>query len=206
MAQIYYESDADPAVLHEQTIAVIGYGNQGRAHALNLRDSGLKVIVGARSGGAATHQAKSDGFNTHAIGEAALLADVLAIMLPDEYVPQIFEKEIEKKFETSKTFVFAHGFVVTNKTIKLPENADVLLVAPTGPGRQVRSLFLEGKGLPALIAVEQDVSKIAWQKKRWPTHTGSVAQEPARLKLPFKKKLLPISFVNRLYYVAACRN
>jgi ketol-acid reductoisomerase len=168
MAHIYYESDADLALLHDETIAVIGYGNQGRAHALNLRDSGIKVIVGARAGGAAIHQAKSDGFNTYAIGEAASLAGILAIMLPDEHVPAVYTKEIkseiEKKNQAPKTFVFAHGFVVSNKTITLPEDADILLVAPTGPGRQVRSLYLEGKGLPALIAVEQDHSKKGLQK------------------------------------------
>jgi ketol-acid reductoisomerase len=166
MAQIYYESDADLAILHEQTIAVIGFGNQGRAHALNLRDSGLKVIVGARAGGPATHQAKCDGFSTYEIAEAARLADILAIMLPDEHVPYVFEKDIQKEIRDgkAKTFVFAHGFVVANKTIQLPADADVLLVAPTGPGRQVRSLYLEGAGLPALIAVEQDVSKQGLQK------------------------------------------
>jgi len=159
MAQIYYESDADLAVLHNKTIAVIGYGNQGRAHALNLRDSGLKVIVGARPNGSAYHTAKSDGFHSQAITEAAREADLLAIMLPDEHVPTVYNDEIKQQIKGHKTFVFAHGFVVANKTITLPNDADVLLVAPTGPGRQVRSLFLEGAGLPALIAVEQDHSK-----------------------------------------------
>ena len=163
MAQIYYESDANLAILHDQTIAVIGFGNQGRAHALNLRDSGLRVIIGARAGGVAFHQAKCDGFSTYPINEAAKIAGILAIMLPDEHIPTVFEKEIKNEIaeadQNDKTFVFAHGFVVANKTITLPVNSDILLVAPTGPGRQVRSLFLEGKGLPALIAVEQDHSK-----------------------------------------------
>jgi ketol-acid reductoisomerase len=163
VAQIFYEKDADSDALAElinQTIAVIGFGNQGRAHALNLRDSGFKVVVGARAAGAAYHQAKSDGFKVLEIADSAEEADVLAIMLPDEYVPSVYKKSIEAAAkERAKTFIFAHGFVVTNKTIDLPANADVILVAPTGPGRQVRSLFLEGAGLPALIAVEQEPSK-----------------------------------------------
>ncbi|MBS1997999.1 MAG: ketol-acid reductoisomerase [Cyanobacteria bacterium SZAS LIN-2] len=159
MAQIYYENDANLAVLKNKTIAVIGYGNQGRAHALNLRDSGLTVIVGARPGGSAAHTAKSDGFQIHGIGSAAREADLLAIMLPDEHVPAVYNDEIKPQIKGHKTFVFAHGFVVANKTITLPDDSDILLVAPTGPGRQVRSLFLEGKGLPALIAVEKDQSK-----------------------------------------------
>jgi ketol-acid reductoisomerase len=189
MAHIYYESDADLALLHDETIAVIGYGNQGRAHALNLRDSGLKVIVGARAGGAATHQAKCDGFSTYAIGEAARLAGLLAILLPDEHVPSVYANEIKNEIDGPKTFVFAHGFVVANKTVSLPEDADVLLVAPTGPGRQVRSLYLEGKGLPALIAVEKDHSKVGLQKALAYAH-GIGSTRAGAIKTTFQEETI----------------
>ena len=163
-AQIHYEKDTSTKALKDSTIAVIGYGNQGRAHALNLRDSGLRVIAGARANGNAWHNAQADGMKTLTVAEAAKEADVIALLLPDEQMPPVFRKEIAPALENStasgsaKTFVFAHGFAVTNKTIPLPATADVILVAPTGPGRQVRSLYIENKGLPALIAVSQDNS------------------------------------------------
>jgi len=161
MAAIYYEQDADLGLLSGKVVAIIGYGNQGRAHALNLKDSGVEVIVGARNNGAAFRNASADGFAPVSIKEACIKSSVLAMMLPDEAVAAVFEAAItpaiNEKPET-KTFVFAHGFTITNKTIQLPASSDVVLVAPTGPGRQVRSLYLEGQGLPALIAVEQDSS------------------------------------------------
>lgn len=161
-AQIHYEKETSIKALKDSTIAVIGYGNQGRAHALNLRDSGLNVIAGARENGKAWQNAKADGMKTLPIAEATLAADVLALLLPDEQMPPVYKKEIAPALNSTsvaaKTFVFAHGFAVTNKTIPLPETSDVILVAPTGPGRQVRSLYLEEKGLPALIAVGKDNS------------------------------------------------
>lgn len=161
-AQIHYEKDTSIKALKDSTIAVIGYGNQGRAHALNLRDSGLNVIAGARENGKAWQNAKADGMKTLPIAEATINADVLALLLPDEQMPPVYKKEIAPALNSTnaaaKTFVFAHGFAVTNKTIPLPETSDVILVAPTGPGRQVRSLYLEEKGLPALIAVGKDNS------------------------------------------------
>lgn len=165
MAKIFYEKDADPTTLQHKTVAIIGYGNQGRAHALNLRDSGVNVVVGARVGGKAHANALSDGFQPMAIAEASVEADLLAVMLPDEHVPSVYSTDIQVGlFESkkAKSFLFAHGFVVANKTVSLPADADILLVAPTGPGRQVRSLYLEGRGLPALVAVEQDHSGTGW--------------------------------------------
>lgn len=166
MAKIFYESDANPSSLQAKTVAIIGYGNQGRAHGLNLADSGVTVVVGARDGGKAQAAAIADGFKPLSIREAAAKADILAIMLPDEHVPSVYSPEIEPVLNgglnngksTTKTLVFAHGFVVANKTINLPGHCDIVLVAPTGPGRQVRSLYKEGRGLPALLAVEQDIS------------------------------------------------
>ncbi|MFA6210600.1 MAG: ketol-acid reductoisomerase [Candidatus Obscuribacterales bacterium] len=184
MATIYYDNDADLASLKNKVVAIIGYGNQGCAHALNLRDSGIEVIVGARLNGKAFTKASADGFATMSVQEATSKASVLAIMLPDEAVASVFENEIAPGIAASenphKAFVFAHGFTVTNKTIPLPEDADIILVAPTGPGRQVRSLYLEGKGLPALIAVEQDKSgqafnlALAYAKAIGSTRAGAI--------------------------------
>ncbi len=191
MATIYYDNDADLAALKNKVVAIIGYGNQGCAHALNLRDSGIEVIVGARANGKAFAKASADGFATTSVHEASSKASVLAIMLPDEVVAAVFESEIApgiaaseqlvgKDHSNHKAFVFAHGFTVTNKTIPLPADADVILVAPTGPGRQVRSLYLEGKGLPALIAVEQDKSgqafnlALAYAKAIGSTRAGAI--------------------------------
>lgn len=164
MAQIYFDGDAPLEALQDLSIGVIGYGNQGRAHALNLADSGLTVWVGTRPGGSARQQALADGFTARTIEEVAANCEVLAILLPDETIPGVYENSIEPYLEAHDTFVFAHGFAVRHKILRLPDDADIVLVAPTGPGRQLRSLYQQGKGLPALVAVEQDASGLAWRR------------------------------------------
>jgi ketol-acid reductoisomerase len=164
MAKLFCEKDATVDPLSQFSIGVIGYGNQGRAHALNLRDSGLNVLVGTRENGPARAQASSDGFAIHSVEEVVNNCEMLALLLPDEAVPVVYPQSIEPYLEAHTTFVFAHGFTVYHKTVRLPDDADILLVAPTGPGRQLRSLYTEGKGLPALLAVEQNGSGMAWQR------------------------------------------
>lgn len=164
MATIYYESDASLDSLRELPIGLIGYGNQGRAHALNLRESGLSIWVGSRKDSNARDRATADGFAQHGIGEVVENCSVLALMLPDEVLPEVYAAHIEPYLKSKETFVFAHGFSVRHKTVRLPDDADIILVAPTGPGRQLRSLYEEGKGLPALVAVEQNASGIAWER------------------------------------------
>lgn len=164
MAKVFLENDADLDPLSQSSIGVIGYGNQGRAHALNLRDSGLTVQVGTRDQSKSREQALKDGFAPNTIEAVANNCEVLAIMLPDEAIPAVYEESIEPYLEAHDTFVFAHGFTVYHKTIRLPDDADIVLVAPTGPGRQVRSLYIEGAGLPALLAVEQNASGLAWNR------------------------------------------
>lgn len=164
MATIYYDDNADLTSLRELILGVVGYGNQGRAHALNLRDSGLNVVIGTRSGSTAKDVAKQDGFEALDIGEVAEKADIIALLLPDEHAPSVYEQHIRPNLKGPKSFVFAHGFVIHHRTLVLPSDCDILLVAPTGPGRQLRSLYQEGAGLPALVAVEQDASGQAWPR------------------------------------------
>lgn len=164
MADIIYDNSCDLSSLENLTLAVIGYGNQGRAHALNLKDSGLNVVIGTRSGSKACQEAVADGFARFDIGEAVRRADLLALMLPDEKMPAVYSELIRPNLRAGAGFVFAHGFAVHFKMIDLPEDSDIILVAPTGPGRQLRSLFVEGLGLPALIAVDRDASGNAWQR------------------------------------------
>lgn len=164
MAKIYYESDASLAELESQVVGLIGYGNQGRAHALNLRDSGISVQVGSRENSSSAQTAQEEGFGKRSIEQVAANCDVIALMLPDEVMQKTYVGSIEPYLTSHKTFVFAHGFVVHHKVLHLPSDADVVLVAPTGPGRQLRSLYKEGLGLPALVAVEQDGSGRAFEK------------------------------------------
>lgn len=164
MAEICYEADASLDELRDIPIGLIGYGNQGAAHAMNLRDSGLTVWVGSTPDGKARQRATADGFKPHTIAEVVENCPMLAIMLPDEVIPNVYVEHIEPYLKSKSVFVFAHGFVVRHKLIRFPDDADIILVAPTGPGRQVRSLYQEGKGLPALVAVEQDGSGLAWRR------------------------------------------
>ena len=164
MAKIFYEQDATLEPLRDLPIGIIGYGNQGQAHALNLRDSGLQVWVGSREGSRARQSATDDGFAAHNIGAVVENCLILAVMLPDEAMSEVYTSHIEPYLKPRTTFVFAHGFAVRHRTLRLPDDSDILLVAPTGPGRQVRSLYLEQKGLPALVAVQQDASGLGWQR------------------------------------------
>jgi len=164
MAKIFYDNDADTNELKQLTCTVIGYGNQGRAHALNLKDSGIKVLVCARRDGNGHSQAIKDGFEPCDIIEAISRSQLVATLLPDQVMPGVFNNEILPNLKKPMTFVFAHGFVVREKLIKLPTDADIILVAPTGPGRLLRSFYQAGKGLPALIAVEQNGSGQAFAR------------------------------------------
>lgn len=158
MAKLYYDGDADLSVLSGKTIAVIGYGNQGSAQSQNLHDSGIDVVVGLREGGKSWSKAKSDGLNVSAIEDAAEKADIIHILVPDEVQSQVYEASIKPYLSEGKVLGFSHGFNITFGWIKPPENIDLIMVAPKGPGYMVRQLYKEGFGVPALIAVEQDFS------------------------------------------------
>lgn len=164
MAKMYYDNDADLSVLENKTIAVIGYGSQGHAHAQNLRDSGLNVIVGQRSGGANYDLAKSHGFEPVSAAEAAQKADIIQVLLPDEVQAKIFESDVLPHLTEGKTLVFSHGFNIHFKKVVPPKNVDVFMVAPKGPGHLVRSEYEKNGGVPCLFAVYQDASGSARDK------------------------------------------
>jgi ketol-acid reductoisomerase len=157
MVKVYYNADVNEEVLKGKTVAVIGYGSQGHAHALNLRDSGQKVVIGLRPGKSWV-QAEKDGFHVLPVREACFAADLVMVLLPDENQPFVFENEIRPALTTGKALVFAHGFNIHFTQVVPPENVDVFLVAPKGPGHLVRRTFEEGAGVPALIGVHQDVT------------------------------------------------
>lgn len=164
MATFFYDGDADLEYLRDIPIGLVGYGNQGRAHAMNLRDSGLSVLVGSAPGGNARERATTDGFTAYSIPQVVAECDALAIMLPDEVMASVYTQQIEPYLKSKMTFIFAHGFVVRHKLLRFPDDADILLCAPTGPGRQLRSLYEQGDGLPALVAVGQDGSGLGWNR------------------------------------------
>ncbi|MFQ5495951.1 MAG: ketol-acid reductoisomerase [Phycisphaerae bacterium] len=152
---IYRESDADLSTLKKLRVSVIGYGNQGHAHARNLRDTGIQVTVGQRPGRGAD-RATDDGFHPIPIAEAVDTADLLILTLPDESAADIYTDHIGPNLRPGRTLGFVHGFNIRYGFITPPDNVDVIMVAPKGPGTLLRSLYVEGKGLPALLAVHQD--------------------------------------------------
>lgn len=157
MTKVYYNGDVNDLVLSNKKVAVIGYGSQGHAHAQNLRESGVDVVVGLRPG-KSWEQATKDGLPVFSVREAVEQADVVMILLPDEYQPKVYKEEIEPALEPGNSLVFAHGFNVHFSQIVPPSFVDVFLVAPKGPGHLVRRTYSEGAGVPALFAVEQDVT------------------------------------------------
>jgi len=158
MAKIYYDKDADPNLIKRKKVAVIGYGSQGHAHALNLKDSGVDVRVGLRLGSKSWAKADADGVKVVAIDEAAEWADTVIILAPDPSQAAIYKEYIEPHLKAGKTLMFAHGFNIRYETIAPPDDVDVSMVAPKSPGHRVRELYLEGGGTPSLLAVHQDAS------------------------------------------------
>jgi ketol-acid reductoisomerase len=158
MAVIYYESDANPKLITNKKVAVIGYGSQGHAHALNLKDSGVNVRVGLRPGSKSWEKAEGDGLTVNSVGEASKWADVIMVLAPDTAQPEIYEKDILPNLEKGNTLMFAHGFNIRFGSIKPPQDIDVSMIAPKAPGHRVREVFEEGGGTPSLLAVHQDAS------------------------------------------------
>jgi ketol-acid reductoisomerase len=162
--EVFTKDDVDPKALKGTVIAVIGYGSQGRAHAMNLRDSGMHVVIGARQGGPSARKAAEDGFDVMSPAEAAKEAGFVALTAPDMAHKEIFEKDVRPNLEPGDTLMFAHGFSVLYGQVSPPADVDVILVAPKGPGDLVRREFEHGRGVPCLFAVHQDASGQAVQR------------------------------------------
>ena len=162
MAKMYYEKDCDLSKLDGKKIAIVGYGSQGHAHALNLRDSGCDVIVGLRQGGKSWPVAEKDGFQVYTVAEATKLADIIMILINDEAQADMYKKDIAPNLTAGKAIAFAHGFNIRFQQIQPPADVDVFMAAPKGPGHTVRSQYVAGKGVPCLIAVEQDATGKAY--------------------------------------------
>jgi ketol-acid reductoisomerase len=157
-AKIYYDQDADLSLLRGKKIAIIGYGSQGHAHALNLKDSGLDVVVGLYKGSKSWPKAEKDGLRVATAAEAAQMSDIVMILLPDQVHRQTFEESIRGALSKGKMLMVAHGFSIHFNQIVPPADVDVSMIAPKAPGHIMRDLFVQGPGVPALLAVQQDVS------------------------------------------------
>ena len=179
-AKVYTDKDADLNVLRNKTLAVLGFGSQGHAHALNLKDSGMNVIVGLYEGSKSIPVAKEKGFEVVATAEAVRRGDVIFMALPDTKQAAAYKKDVAPNLSAGKTLLFSHGFSVHFKTVVPPKNVDVILVAPKGPGHIVRRQYLEGKGVPLLIAIYQNPSQqakkvaLAWAKGIGGTRAGVI--------------------------------
>jgi len=158
---MFYDDDADLSLLDGQTVAILGYGSQGHAHAQNLKDSGVSVVVGLRPDSASAEKARGDGFEVLDVADAASRGDVVMVLLPDEKHGEVYRDQIADGISPGNTLLFGHGFSIHYDEVQAPQEVDVALIAPKGPGHLVRRQYLEGSGVPGLIAVEQDASGTA---------------------------------------------
>ncbi|MGH9893450.1 MAG: ketol-acid reductoisomerase [bacterium] len=163
MGKIYYEDDADPTLIKSRKVAVIGYGSQGHAHSLNLSESGAEVVVGLRPASTSADKATELGLKVMAPAEAAAWADTVMLLVPDQHMGDLYRQEIGPQLEKGDALMFAHGFNIHYGAIVAPEDVDVLMVAPKGPGHLVRRTFTAGSGVPCLLAVHQDASGGAYE-------------------------------------------
>jgi ketol-acid reductoisomerase len=158
MAKMYYENDADMSVFDEKTVGIIGYGSQGHAHALNLHESGVNVMVGLYEGSKSKEKAEAAGLRVGSVSEVAENSDVVMMLIPDHSMSEVYKESVEPYMVSGKTLMFAHGFNIHYKTIVPPSTIDVSMVAPKAPGHRMREVFTKGSGVPGLLAISQDVS------------------------------------------------
>jgi hypothetical protein len=170
-AKVYYESDAGLDALQGKTVAVIGYGSQGHAHALNLRDSGIDVVVGLHEGSTSRAKAGAEGLRVRSVADAVREADVIMVLVPDHIQKRLYEEEIAPNLAPGKTLMFAHGFNIHFGAITPPDGIDVAMIAPKSPGHRLRELFQEGVGVPALLPFTR-TPRAGPRIRRWPTQEG----------------------------------
>ncbi len=157
-AKVYYDKDANLKILDGKTVAVLGYGSQGHAHALNLKDSGVSVIIGLHAGSRSRDVAQKDGFEVYTVAEAAKRADIIMFLMPDHLQADLYNNEVAPNMKDGAVLAFAHGFAIHYEQVVPAKGNDVFMIAPKGPGHIVRRMYTEGKGVPALVAVYQDAS------------------------------------------------
>ena len=162
MTEILYDADADLSIIQRKKVAIVGYGSQGHAHAQNLRDSGVEVVIALKDGSKSIPKAQEDGFEVKSVADATEWADLIMILAPDQHQRSIYAEGIAPKLTAGKTLAFAHGFNIRFGYIQAPSDVDVILVAPKAPGHTVRREFVAGRGIPDIIAVENDASGQAW--------------------------------------------
>jgi ketol-acid reductoisomerase len=162
MARMFYENDADVDLVRRRRVAIVGFGSQGHAHALNLHDSGVPVRVALQPGSASAERARAAGLQVSSVSEAAAWADVIVVLVPDTHQPAVYERSIRSHLTPGKLLMFAHGFNIRFNAIVPPPDVDVAMVAPKAPGHRVREVFVEGAGTPALVAVHQDATGTAF--------------------------------------------
>ena len=187
MAKMYYDKDANPEALKGQRIAIIGYGSQGHAHALNLSDSGFEVVVGLRESSPSTDRAREAGLTVAPVDEATAMSDIIMVLIPDDQQASVYREYISSGLEQGNALFFAHGFNIHYNQIRPPEFIDVAMVAPKGPGPMVRQVYQEGGGVPALIAVEQDFTGKALERGLAYAH-GLGATRAGLLETTFKEE------------------
>lgn len=162
MTDVILDKDADLSIIQSKKVAIVGYGSQGHAHAQNLRDSGVEVVIALKEGSKSTPKAEQDGFRVLSVADAAEWADLIMILAPDQHQRSIYTESIKDRLTDGKTLAFAHGFNIRFGYIEAPEGVDVILVAPKAPGHTVRREFVAGRGIPDIVAVERDASGHAW--------------------------------------------
>ena len=162
MTEIFYDADADLSLIQGKKVAVVGYGSQGHAHALNLRDSGVEVVIGLKEGSKSIAKAEEQGFTVKSVAEASEWADVIVILAPDQHQRHIYADSIKDNLTDGKVLVFGHGFNIRFGYIEAPDGVDVIMIAPKGPGHTVRREYEAGRGVPVIVAVEKDASGKAW--------------------------------------------
>ena len=202
MANIYYQSDCNLSVLDGKTVAIIGYGSQGHAHALNLKESGVNVIVGLYEGSKSWKTAEEAGLKVATAAEAAAAADIIMILTPDEKQADIYNESIKPNLKDGDMLMFAHGFNIHFQQIIPPANIDVAMIAPKGPGHTVRSEYVEGKGVPCLVRFIRTLPA-ELSKRRWLTAPASAARELRFSKLHSRRRRRRTSSANSAYSAAA---